>query len=605
MVKLALTVPSVAHETPLSLAFRLASRNARASARRFCSDMALSFDKLFDGDVEVASSLAELAGIGEEELASSSIRRVGVKTYMLGREPLHPSIVRRETVRVCPACVLQDRLMTNLPPGASMAGRVAWQLRPARTCIEHQLPLLTFPIDGTNDRHDFGFWLGRVPVRDLLRAAQADRRSPSSLEEYLDRRLFDAAGTGSWVDDMPVGTLSRCCEILGAMIDRGRDVGLDTLGEDDLHKAGGVGFTILAAGPSHLRDFLATLQERSGLAGPAGAQQMFGALYKWLAFSASGSDADAIRQVVRTHIVETLPVGPEDNVLGSPVAKRVIHSVSTAAAEYGLHIKTLRNNLVSAGVVTADENVVHAHAIFKADENEALLHRLQRGVPAIALRKYMHIDRVPLATITTNRILSPIVHGTSVEPLFDPNDADQLLAELGHGAESVIQPIDSQISISMATRRANCSLLEALQLMLAGKLTWVGVLEREQGYRALLIDHRELRQKAALPPLEGLIPNAIIRKLGIKGDAVQKLIASGHLSTVLGTNPANRCPQRVVPFESFDRFTSTYVSLRDVARQMNQASARKALALLANDDIRPVREFQSYGAYLFLRSDLR
>ncbi|MDB5529199.1 MAG: hypothetical protein JWR51_2302 [Devosia sp.] len=605
MVKLALTVPSITHETPLSLAFRLASRNARASARRFCSDMALSFEKLFDGDVELTASLAELAGIVEEELASSSIRRVGVKMYMLGHEPLHPSILRREAVRVCPACVLHDRLMTNLPPGASMAGRVAWQLRPARTCIEHHLPLLTFPINGTNDHHDFGFWLDRVPVRDLLRAAQTECRSPSGLEEYLDRRLFHAARTGSWLDDIPIGALSRCCEIVGAMIDHGRDVRLDSLGEDALHKAGGVGFAILVTGPRHLRDFLATLQERSGLAGPAGAQQMFGALYKWLAFSASGSDADAIRQVVRTHIVETLPVGPKDNVLGLPVEKRVIHSVSTAAAEYGLHIKTLRNNLVSAGIVTADETVVHAQAVFKADENESLLDRLRRGMPAIALRKYMHIDRVPLTIITTNRILSPIVSGNNVEQLFDSRDADQILADLGRGAVSVVEPAGNQVSVSMATRRANCSLLETLRLMLAGELTWVGLLDREEGYRALLIDHQELRQKVALPPLEGLIPSAIIRKLGIRGDAVQKIISSGHLSTLAGINPTKRCPQRVVPFEAFDRFNATYISLRDVARQMNQASARKALALLANDDIFPVREFQSYGAYLFLRSSLK
>lgn len=604
MVKLALTVPPLAWETPVSFASRLAFRNGCVSTRALCSDMAISFDKLVDGDLQALAGLAELGGLEDESYSFSAIRRIGIKAFVLGSEPIHPTIVRRETLRICPACVLDDRLQSHLPPGASMAGRVAWQLRPLRTCPVHGLPLASFAFAESNHRNDFGYRLAQVRLANLVSAGSVRRRSPSSLERHLDARLFSGGPNGSWLDQIGVAALSRCCEVLGAMVARGPDVLLDALNEDDLHAMGGVGFGILEPGPHNLRDYLSTLQDRAGRGGAAGAQQMFGALYKWLAFSASGPEAATLRDVVRSHIIETMPVGAGEVVLGQAVEKRRVHSVSSAAKEYGFHINTLRNNLSAAGVVTSDDAVMHAQAIFKVEENRVLLERLQRGVSTKTLRDRMNIDRVPLFILTSNEILRPIIGRATQDPVFDPEDADRLLEDLGRAGVAVSVPTARQVGVSAATKRANCSLVETIRIMLAGELRWVGLLEGERGFRALLIDADELRAKVALPPLEGFVPSALCKKLGIRGSAIQQMIQSGILETIVVVNPVNRCPQVIVPPAAYEKFVSAYTSLRDVSFQKGHLSARRTLKELMSSGIHPDPQILSFGAYVFLKSDI-
>ena len=602
MVKLALTVTPVAFETPVSFASRLAFRNGCVSTRALCSDMDISFDKLVDGDPEAMAGLAELGGL--PDYSFSAIRRVGIKAFTLGSEPIHPTILRRETLRVCPACVLNDRQNSHLPPGASMAGRVAWQLRPLRTCPEHDLALASFTFPDANHRHDFGYRLAQVSPDHLLAAAESGHRSPSALERYLDKRLFGGASAPSWMDQIGVAALSRCSEILGAMVSRGPDVLLDDLGEHDLYEMGDIGYAILEPGPQHLRTYLSALQDRTGRGGTAGAQQMFGALYKWLAFSASGPEATPLRDIVRRHIIETMPVGAGEVVLGQIVEKRVVHSVSSAAKEYGFHIKTLRNNLSAAGVVTSDETVVHVQATFNADDNRLLLERLRRGISIKALRGHMNIDRVPLFILTSNEVLRPIIGRTTQDPIYDPHDADSLLTDLARDSVAVSQPTERRVGISAATKRANCGLIETVKLMLAGELTWIGRLDGEQGFRALLLDADELRAKVALPPMEGIVPSSLCKKLGIRGSAIQEMIRSGILETALAVNPVNRCPQVVVPLEAYEKFVSTYISLRDIALQKGHLSPRKALKELTDLGVLPDAQMLSFRAYVFLKSDL-
>jgi hypothetical protein len=248
--------------------------------------------------------------------------------------------------------------------------------------------------------------------------------------------------------------------------------------------------------------------------------------------------------------------------------------------------------------------VLHAQAVFAADENHVLLERLKGGLSTKALKLHMNIDRVPLFILTSNKILEPIISRTAQEPIFDPLDADRLLSDLGRSSVSVAELTGSRMGISAATKRANCSLLETIRLMLEGELKWVGRLREERGFRALLIDSDELRTKVALPPMPGIVPSALCRILGIRGSAIKRIIEAGLLKTEMTINPANRCPQEVVPPTALKEFTSVYVSLRDIARQKGHLSARVTLKELADLGVHPDELISSFGAYMFLRSDI-
>src|SRR3546814_5063239 len=60
---------------------------------------------------------------------------------------------------------------------------------------------------------------------------------------------------------------------------------------------------------------------------------------------------DPVREVIRQHIIETMPVGPSDHIFSIPVEARRVHSIRSAAQEAGAHPKRLRKLLHAAGYI--------------------------------------------------------------------------------------------------------------------------------------------------------------------------------------------------------------------------------------------------------------
>jgi hypothetical protein len=73
-----------------------------------------------------------------------------------------------------------------------------------------------------------------------------------------------------------------------------------------------------------------------------GLRLAFGRLYEWLAHESDDAAYEPLRDIIRRHVIETMPLGPGDDVFGREVTVRRLHSVRSASLEMDVHPKRLR-----------------------------------------------------------------------------------------------------------------------------------------------------------------------------------------------------------------------------------------------------------------------
>jgi hypothetical protein len=486
-----------------------------------------------------------------------------------------------------------------------MFGRSLWQIKPIRTCPLHNIPLTELSSKfGSHIIHDFAYLIEPfVPQLDQL-GFGAERRPFSDFERYLTNRLQQNVRQGLWLDDLGFSAAGRLCEMLGAVAEFGPMPNLRLLTSDDWARAGQVGFQIVRDGQSALTEFLKTLQQRPHADGKTGPQAFYGRFYQWLAFGSDDPDLTPIRGIVREHIIDTMAVGPGDIVLGKPVFARRIHSVASAAKEYGLHVVTLRKTLFAAGLVPpVDAPVHHALACFDAASAAPLLKSLAEGIELHRVREYLNMPRAQASLLVNAGIIAPVVKAIDCKPLFDKGHLDALIARISRDAIDVRNVSAPYFNIPMAARRACCSAVKIVSMLIAGELEWVGRDRAERGYLSILINSDEVRAKMALPRPEGIGVGGISQDFGIPYNLAKQLIVEGVLPAFSAINPINRCPQKLVPIKAYENFKAEYVSLRDLSRTHGIGS-RLLLKILTDRGILPLEKFRLDHSFVYRRKEL-
>lgn len=353
---LSITVPLHDGETPVSFGSRLAQANGRDRVRDFALDVRLDFAGVVAGRPGALASLAGLGGCSPSALASWAAVTDDDRTCLRG-EDLGWRTLRRSRVFACPSCLLSDLDDEALEPKVRAWGRAIWQVPALRTCRIHGQELVEIAhADDPTSLHDFAA-LALSRADDLVGLdAVSERRTPSTLENYVhDRLSAGPSGTG-FLDGLPLHAVMRLSENLGAVVTFGRKVRLKDLGERELHEAGARGCASASAGEDGIRTALTALQE-TFFDGAAdwGPRAMFGRFYEWLAHENVDPVYDPVRDIVERHVVETMPIGPGETVLGRKVTVRRIHSLHSASIEYGLHPKRLRKLLVAEGLIKPED----------------------------------------------------------------------------------------------------------------------------------------------------------------------------------------------------------------------------------------------------------
>jgi hypothetical protein len=327
-------------------------------------------------------------------------------------------------------------------------------------------------------------------------------------------------------------------------------------------------------------------------------------LYEWLAHESDDEAYDPLRDIIQRHFIETLPVGPGDEVFGRPVTVRRLHSVRSASFETGAHPKRLRKLLHAAGYIRSEALSLTDDAIvFDANEAREFLDRVAEAMSLNDAREYLNVPRPQEQHLLKAGYLQPFVMGgTEIlkDHAFAKRDLDAFLYRLRADAiplepgESDFQPIPA------AAQRATCSAVKVVELILDRKLTRVRLHPDVPGYLSVMVDPEEVKDLLYEVRADSVSLREVEKRMGSSTRVVSALIEHGHLPATTVVNPVTRLKQRVVFDEDLGRFMSRFVTLHTLAKEQG-IYFRKLADQFSSDEIKPAFDPASVHATFYER----
>src|SRR5690606_15634310 len=139
----------------------------------------------------------------------------------------------------------------------------------------------------------------------------------------------------------------------------------------------------------------------------------------WLAYQKVEEEAlEPLRDIIRDMLIDLVPIGAGEVVLGRKVSERKRHSIHSAAKESGLHPKTLRKALKHLAIIDSRSDGLTDHwVILDAGKVEPLLTELKRAMNLKGAAAFLGLPR-PL-----DRMI--LLHDPPfIAPLIGRNDLD-------------------------------------------------------------------------------------------------------------------------------------------------------------------------------------
>ncbi|MGP9820032.1 TniQ family protein [Salinarimonas sp. NSM] len=610
---LVLPVPIVDGEPFASFVSRLAARNTGGLPRAFAETLGIPWQDVIDATDDARAVVAGHLKVDPATIGAAGPRRVGERTFLFEAERVPRTFLRRAGIHACPACLRDDLATRGGRPEIACTQRATWQIAHLRTCPVHRLSIVQIGAAATPERlGDFAETIRRAWPHLNALAAKAVAREPSGLETYILDRLAGRSGP-AWLDANTLYAAARACEMIGAVAIHGAHVKIDDLEDDAWHRAGAAGYDIAAGGEDRIRDFLADVRDACPSdAGQIGMRVIFGTLNEWLAHGDEIGEAGPLRDVLRRFVTDTMPVGPGDVVLGHTVQHRTLHSVYTLHKTSGAHPKRLRKILVDAGLVTADDPRSDHLVTVPASAGEAVAGRVAGALSLKQVEGYLNCPRVHTKLLEERGFITPVVdaehRGRLAKHAFATADLDDFLERLLARAAPMPAPGEGIVPIPGAAKRACCSAMEIVRLVLDGTLHKLGRDPLVEGYLSLLVDVEEVRRHTRLEVEPVGVPlREAERRLRTSTAVIEALIAPGPdgeapiLETVTAINPVNRCPQVVVPFAALEAFEREYVGLMALAKEtgIHQVQLRKRLDVAG---VVPAFEPDRVGARFYARA---
>ncbi|MDF2234174.1 TniQ family protein [Albimonas sp. CAU 1670] len=595
-------------ETPLSFATRLAALHTGDRLTPFLTDLGIRADRLARGDETSVRRLCEVADVDREAALANTAIGGERRRYRLRGFDISAEFLANPATVFCPACLREDDARD---PRAALArrGRLAWTLRPVRTCPAHGIALVQRAPKGYDDKlHELAV---RAPERGealdrLVDAAEA--RSVSPLQTYVERRLAGEAGP-AWLDAQSLEQSARACEMLGALVAVGPKASVSAFTSCDWDRAGRAGFAAAAEGECGIRAALHEVQATFRATGAQpGPRKVFGRFYEWL-FASRGEKAPGdIRRILGEHICETMELDVGREVLGVAIEKRRLHSVATLAAETGSDRRTLRNLLAARSLVGKDDHAVYD--VFDAEAGRAVAATLQRVAHAIILPKILGCSRPQAEALIDERVLPPLAEGCAPgnkHKAVDARNVETLLALLASEAPTVEAAPIGLVPIAKAAEKAKVAGIEIIHLVLGGFLETVVRLEGQGGFAGVLVDPGEVRREIR-HHLIGISPIEAFGRLRIPVRSGWALtdddLPGGALLSPIEVQGANgRHLVRRFDEAEVDALASRLMSIARLSTETS-LSRQEVRRRLRAASVRPMLTEDQIGADLFRVEDL-
>lgn len=564
---LPLRVQLLPAETPASFASRMADANAIEYAADFCLDMGCRLQDVADGEPSALKLIGATGGLDFSDLQRFAVERTDAGQYLVAGQLLEKRWIQRAKLRFCPTCVSDD-LQESGHHGAAL--KAYWHVPFIRTCHAHSMPL--FEIDAISHArgpHDFSGRLRDLQLTPTTLRKYVSYRAVSPLEQYLVRRI-DGKRQNRWLDRIPFNAVAMTSEALGIVLEFGNTRNVRSLSETERLLAGTLGYSVLSQGRFATQRALRDLNKRAG--SPVWFQRRsYGYLFNWLEQS-KAEQYEPIRKLMRDHIVSTYPVGEGDMVLGQPCAKRQVHSLATAKAEFGIDPQKLRCILNGAGLLPRDDasGKFKTDILFKVDEILPILTPFKDSICQLATRKRINAPRAQFDVLLAHKFIRGIPGSGDGLPSYSIAETDDFLQQLLGRAVTIDTPSESYVDIQTACRKTVCGAADVVALIISGRLAFVGRNPKEEGYLSVLVDPKEVGELLQLSAPKGYMKHEIASFLGVNDPAVKFLTTSGVLPVVKSRHPVSRKAISIVSFADMKLFLGTYLPCRHLANELGK-----------------------------------
>ncbi len=532
--------------------------------------------------------------------------------YVYRSEKLVRTSLKRNKVHACPICLTDDIAQSSLRAESAFFGRAQWLLTPIRTCMRHGFELMEFPRVSGVRMHDFvGTVRPSLPrLPELIRNGRF--RDPSRLEFYLASRLEGVSQRPApFLDRTEFHAAARICEMLGVVLLFGTHVNIDTLTSNDRFRAGNMGFTVAEPGEASIRDALTQIRRnyRGSQLNRAGPQAVFGRFYQWLALSTGAQHPayDEIRNLLRELILDSFSISPGTELLGKPLRERRLHCLRTASNETGIGSRQLKRILAFLGVdLPTEDDPTAPPRLFDAIANADTLRILAELMPEEKAREYLGATTGAMHLLRHNAIVKPFVPKSIdfkiSQNLYARSDLDAFLARLS------TVPIANETDapgedLHTAAKRAYCSQIDIVKLLLAQKLSRVRRRPDIHGLSSLILDADEIRGLVRRRTLEDPTMTRARKELRTTDRVVKALIHEGIFSTRTTTSPVNGRSVGIIPKAELDQFKADHCTIFDLMRETG-VNFRLIKRELDVRQIAPLLSSDRFWTDFYRRSDI-
>ncbi|WP_300020067.1 TniQ family protein [uncultured Roseobacter sp.] len=435
--------------------------------------------------------------------------------YRIAGQLIEKRWIIRTSLRLCPCCIAE----TAKPDDDGFVGQATWHIPFMRQCPKHNVLLKSFGRVGyTGSVHDFTKRCFEHRWDILCAADDATVCDPSALSRYIEARSMGAP-VKHWIDTLELNAAAYFCELLGLLVECGADVGVSALTDIERAHVGDTGYSIAVGGPADVKVALWALPRPLV---KSKAQAHLGSLYQWLSRSAKGPQYDLIKDLVREYIVESFPIGPGETVLGQVVQQRRVYSLTTFTQYSRASMKRSRKALIAASLINpnAGRPKVQTSEVFCAEAARPVLDKLNGGVTRRLALKLLNIPRAQFDALASGEVLRPMPGLGEITPYYARSEVFRLRDQLGQVKGGGCYP-DDMVDIQTACRKLVCGAAEIVQLIVDGRLEWIGAAPDKEGYAAVRVSVAELGGKLEGVGVEGYTKAKVKQILSVNDPAVK------------------------------------------------------------------------------------
>lgn len=247
----------------------------------------------------------------------------------------------------------------------------------------------------------------------------------------------------------------------------------------------------------------------------------FRLIARWLQRLADRPGTTPLLDSVRHFIEATYPVGPGEDVLGRPCARRCIHSVSTAATDHGVH--TPRMQCLIRAVASApghsDLPPPGRHLWINAASWHPWLARYARALNPKQAAARLGVQHDMFKRLVSVGWIQLVVSLRGLVDRYDPDDLAGFLNSLFASAQPLTRIDPDMAPIMAAYPRCRRDAIALMALIRGGRLGFVGRRLDVEGIPALAIRPEEVLDLCAGPRLDGWRHYDLKRLLGLNSSA--------------------------------------------------------------------------------------